>query len=88
MIASSIPINTERKSKQAVKVLTDWQHDWKAKCRLQSELVVNKALDEMRPNDLNYTLKHFVFGVRIMNGEKYPGSTYSIITVLNCFCCN
>ena len=37
MIASSIPINTERKSKWAVKVLNDWQHD----CRLYSEMVVN-----------------------------------------------
>ena len=84
MIASSIPINTESKSKLwAVKVLNDWQHDWKAKCRLHSEMVVNKSLDEMSPNDLNYTLKHFVFGVRKMNGEKYPGSTIKGIKILN-----
>lgn len=80
LMASTIPVNTERKSKWATKTFESWLDAWKTTGLAQGQLVVNKSLQEMSPSDLNFALKHFIFSARKIDGTKYPpGSLKGIV---------
>ena len=82
-VNASIPENTTKKEKWAMKLLDEWHKNRIANLTIH-DLNVYKSNEEMNKSDLNFLLKRFVFEIRRKDGKKYPPrSLYDLFSMIN-----
>lgn len=82
-VNASIPENTTKKEKWAMKVFDEWHRNRIANLTI-NDLNVYKSNEEMDKSDLNFLLKRFFFEIRRKDGKKYPPrSLYDLFSMIN-----
>ena len=85
IIENSIPVNTRKKEKWAIKIFTEWHEKRKEEILNNNRegLLVLKDISEWTSSDWNLLLEEFILEVRKENGEKYtPSSLKDIFSML------